>query len=117
MQKRWIVTEKPLALGKAMKKAASETFMAQVGRRLAAARSAAGFNQAQFAKRLKLPSAANLSNWENGWAMVPPEYAAKIFLLTKVDANYLYLGDPSQLPHSIYERLFTATQRDNKPRP
>ena len=100
----------------AMKKAPSDTFMAQVGRRLAAARAAAGFNQAQFAKRLEVP-ASNLSNWENGWAMVPPEYAAKIFLLTKVDANYLYLGDASQLPHGIYEKLFLASQQGNKPRP
>jgi len=116
MQKRWIVTEMALGQGMAVKKAASETFMGQVGRRLAAARAAAGFNQAQFAKRLEVP-ASNLSNWENGWAMVPPEYAAKIFLLTKVDANYLYLGDASQLPHGIYEKLFLASQQGNKPRP
>ena len=105
-----------LGQGMAMKKAASNTFMDQVGRRLAAARSAAGFSQAQFAKRLELPSPANLSNWENGWAMVPPEYVSKIFLLTKVDANYLYLGDASQLPHGIYEKLFPASQQGNKPK-
>lgn len=81
-------------------------FALQVGQRLAAARIAAGFSQIVLAKRLGLPTAANLSNWENGWAVMPPEYAVKIFRLIKVDANYLYLGDASQLPHSLYEKLF-----------
>jgi transcriptional regulator with XRE-family HTH domain len=112
MQEMWIETENRFGQANAMKKAARERFTVQVGQRLAAARAAAGFSQIALAKRLGLPTAANLSNWENGWSMVPPDYAAKIFLLTKVDANYLYLGDASQLPHSIYEKLFPAQEQE-----
>ena len=110
MQKTWIETENSFGQSDAMKKSARGAYAIEVGQRLAAARAAAGFSQIAFAKRLGFSTAAKLSNWENGWSMVPPEYAAKIFLLTKVDANYLYLGDATQLPYAIYERLFPPGQ-------
>ena len=80
-----------------------DPFALEVGKRLRAARMAAGFSQVEFAERLKLPAAGNLSNWEHGIAMVPPNYAPKIFLLLKVDSNFLYLGDTSGLPRALYD--------------
>ena len=85
----------------------------EVGKRLRAARKAAGYSQTDFAKRLGLPAAGNLSNWENGTAMVPPLYATKIFLLLRVDSNYLYLGDTSGLPHGLYEKIFPVRRSGN----
>jgi len=84
-----------------------DSFTVEVGRRLAAAREAAGFSQVEFSRRLGLPTAANLSNWENGWSMLPPKYIPKIFLLTKITSDYLYLGDATGLPHALYEKLFS----------
>lgn len=89
----------------AMAKETRDSFAVEVGRRLAAARAAAGFSQAEFARRLRVP-VANLSNWENGWAMVPPHYVARIFHMLRVDSNFLYLNDPSGLSHDLYEKLF-----------
>jgi transcriptional regulator with XRE-family HTH domain len=89
----------------AMPKESRDSFAVEVGRRLAAARAAAGFSQADFARRLRVP-VANLSNWENGWAMVPPHYISKLFQMLRVDSNYLYLDDPSGLPHDLYEKMF-----------
>lgn len=86
----------------------------EVGRRLAEARKAAGFSQITFAKRLGFENAASLSNWENGWAMLPPEFAPKIFLLTKIDANFLYMNDPSNLPNDLYEKLFPPSPKGAK---
>jgi transcriptional regulator with XRE-family HTH domain len=89
----------------AMAKESRDSFAVEVGRRLAAARAAAGLSQVDFARRLRVP-VANLSNWENGWAMVPPLYATKIFMLLRVTSDYLYLGNPSGLPHDLYEKMF-----------
>jgi transcriptional regulator with XRE-family HTH domain len=84
----------------------------EVGKRLRDARMAAGYSQTDFAKRLGLPAAGNLSNWENGIAMVPPIYALKIFQLLRVDSNYLYLGDTEGLPRGLYEKM-TRLKRPN----
>lgn len=83
-----------------------DSFALEVGKRLRAARMAAGYSQVEFARRLKLPAAGNLSNWEHGIAMVPPMYAAKIFLLLRVDSNFLYLGDTSGLPRGLYDKMY-----------
>ena len=86
-----------------------DSFALEVGKRLRAARKAAGFSQTEFAKRLGLPAAGNLSNWEHGIAMVPPAYAPKIFLLLRIDSNFLYLGDTSGIPRGLYDKMFPAS--------
>lgn len=99
-----------------MQKDTRSSFAVEVGARLAKAREAAGLSQADLSRRLGFENAANLSNWENGWAMFPPEYAARVFLLTKIDSNYLYLGDPSSLPAKLIERLYPAPGQTPKSR-
>jgi Predicted transcriptional regulators len=91
-----------------------DPFALEVGKRLRAAREAAGFSQVEFAQRLKLPAAGNLSNWEHGIAMVPPSYAVKIFQLLRVDSNFLYLGDTGGLPRSLYDKMFPVTDAKNR---
>lgn len=76
-----------------------------VGRRLAVARKAAGLTQAELARRLKV-SASKLSNWENGINFLPGPYVAKIFLITRIDSNWLFLNDPDKLPANVYRKLF-----------
>ena len=79
------------------------------------ARMAAGFSQTEFAERLGLPAAGNLSNWEHGIAMVPPTYAPKIFRLLRVDSNFLYLGDTGGLPRSLYDKMFPVKNSRGRP--
>jgi transcriptional regulator with XRE-family HTH domain len=86
-----------------------DSFALEVGKRLRAARMAAGLSQTECAQRLGLPAAGNLSNWEHGIAMVPPAYAPKIFLLLRIDSNFLYLGDTSGIPRNLYDKLFPAS--------
>lgn len=84
--------------------AKTTTMATQVGTRLARAREAVGLDQAEFARRLNI-TAQRLNNWETGDAMVPPTFIPKIFLITRIDASYLYQGDLSRLPGDLYERL------------
>ena len=93
-----------------MKKAERSSAAIEVGARLARARKALDISQVEFASRLG-ETVGNLSNWENGYAMLPPELVPRIFLLTRIDSNYLYLGDPSGLPGPLYNRLI---QEDDK---
>jgi transcriptional regulator with XRE-family HTH domain len=91
-----------------------DPYALEVGKRLRAARMAAGFSQTDFAKRLKLPAAGNLSNWEHGIAMVPPHYALKIFQLLRVDSNFLYLGDTGGLPRNLYDKIFPIMDENDR---
>ena len=100
---------------RAMPKENRDSFAVEVGRRLAAVRAAAGFSQIEFARRLGLPTAANLSNWENGWSMLAPHYIPQILALTGATSDYLYLGDTIQLPRSLYEKLFPSPRRRHNP--
>jgi transcriptional regulator with XRE-family HTH domain len=97
-----------------MKKESRDPFAVAVGSRLKAARIAAGYTQRQFAKLLGLPASGNLSNWENGWAVMPPEYAPTIYRLTKITSDYLYLGEPAGLPFAVYQKLFPPTGKDGR---
>jgi transcriptional regulator with XRE-family HTH domain len=94
-----------------MKRLPAETFAAQVGRRLARGRDAAGMSQAELARRLRI-SPQRLSNWENGGHMLPPEYLGPIFAITRLDANWLFLDDPSKLPADIYKKLFSDSEQE-----
>lgn len=95
----------------AMKKGQRKSFAVSTGRRLAVAREAAGISQAELARRLEI-SAQRLSNWENGAANVPGEFAPKIFLLTRIDSNYLYQGDLSQLSGRMQDAIREIEARD-----
>lgn len=86
-------------------------FAVEVGQRLARARQAAGYSQKQLAERLGV-SAPKLSNWENGINMLPPEYARKVFLETRIDVDYLYLDDDSRLPHELRTKLRAAPVKE-----
>jgi transcriptional regulator with XRE-family HTH domain len=91
-----------------MQKDARGSFAKEVGQRLARARIAVGLAQKDLAALLKV-SPGKLSNWENGWNMVPPQYAVKIFQITKINSDYLYQGDMSGLPQSILKKMMDKT--------
>jgi transcriptional regulator with XRE-family HTH domain len=82
---------------------------AEVGKRLAMAREATGYSQSELARRLGV-SPARLNNWETGDAMLPPSFIPTLFLLTRIDSNYLYQGDLSRLPSELAAKL---TIKDN----
>ena len=88
-----------------MKKEERQTEAVEVGARLARARRALGMTQVELAGRLNV-EVGNLSNWENGYAMLPPEYAPQIFMFTRIDSNYLYRDDPSGLPGKLQDKLY-----------
>lgn len=85
-----------------------DPYAVEVGRRLARARAAAGLTQTALAQKLKV-SPSKLSNWENGIHMLPPQFIPTIFLATRIDSNYLYLGDSNQLPSHIDKKLSSET--------
>jgi hypothetical protein len=37
----------------------------------------------------------------------PPELTGKLFQVTRINPDWLYLGDPSQLPAKIYAKMAT----------
>jgi transcriptional regulator with XRE-family HTH domain len=88
-----------------MPKAISTSFATEVGKRLKAARIAAGHGSAAvFAGKIGV-SPQRYNNWETGDVVVPPEFVPRIFLLTRVDSNFLYLGDLSRLPGDILDKI------------
>lgn len=71
------------------------------GKRLRAARMALGFPTIrQFAAVMGVPE-TNLSKWESGEALVPTYFTERLRQTFKVDHNWIYGGDPANLPHHL----------------
>lgn len=84
-------------------------FAEEIGERLVLARDAAGYDQVKLAGDLKI-SPSQLSNYENGWTVLPPHILIKIYALTRINSDWLYLADPSRLPADIKEKISQAAR-------
>lgn len=79
----------------------SSELKAAAGRRLRRARYALNYpNQAVFAEITGVTQ-ANLSNWERGISLVPPDYGRKLKRLFQVTTDWLYAGDASGLREDL----------------
>ncbi len=83
----------------------SEEWKRQVGQRLRAVRTAAGFETARaFARKLGVEE-NTLTSWERGLRLIEPEDLAAVRQLTGVTSDYIYYGDSSGLPPELIESL------------
>ena len=83
----------------------SETRKRDVGGRLRAVRTAAGFATArEFAKRLGVEQ-NTLTSWERGLRLIEPEDLDGVRRLTGITSDYIYYGDSTGLPPATIERL------------
>lgn len=72
-----------------------------VGRRLSLARRALGLQQQEFAARAGL-SQPQYSQFETGKRRLTIEAAIKLCHAYSLTLDYLYLGEPSGLPHRLW---------------
>lgn len=79
-------------------------YAVKVGARLAAARDAAGLKGVDLARRLGI-SPQQLGHYEKGRHVFPPALAPKLFLVLRVNSDYLYLGDLSRLPKDMFDKV------------
>ncbi len=85
----------------------SDAWKRQVGQRLRAVRTAAGYATArEFAEKLDIEE-NTLTSWERGQRLIEPEDLAGVRKLTGVTADYIYYGDPSGLPPELAGNLPT----------
>ena len=85
----------------------SEEWKRQVGQRLRAVRTAAGYRTArEFAEKLDIEE-NTLTSWERGERLIEPEDLAHVRELTNVTADYIYYDDPSGLPPELVPNLKT----------
>jgi len=85
----------------------SEEWKRQVGQRLRAVRTAAGYRTArEFAEKLDIEE-NTLTSWERGERLIEPEGLAGVRELTGVTADYIYYDDPSGLPPELVRNLET----------
>ena len=83
----------------------SETWKRDVGGRLRAVRTAAGFATARgFAKELGVEE-NTLTSWERGLRLIEPEDLDGVRRLTGVTSDYIYYGDSAGLAPVMIERL------------
>lgn len=82
-------------------------YKAACGLRLQQIREALGFDtRRSFAAALPDDvSEDRLAKWEDGAAMMPARYAVFIKARWGVTIDWLYAGDPSNLPNSLYQEL------------
>ncbi len=88
----------------------AEVFRRDVGRRLAAARQAAGLSQAVIAERLGHSQCAHISEWENGKRLPGPEKLALMIEAYGTTADYIFgrTDDPDPDPAHGVHRLVAA---------
>ena len=85
----------------------SESWKRQVGQRLRAVRTAAGYRTArEFAEKLNIEE-NTLTSWERGERLIEPEDLVAVRELTGVTADYIYYDDPSGLPPELVGNLET----------
>lgn len=78
------------------------------GRRLVAARTAAGYpKQSAFADELGITS-PRLSQWEAGKRTPDMFYLGKIVTITGVTLDWLFFGNPAGMTYATLERLAGA---------
>lgn len=90
----------------------SVEFKRQVGRRLRIAREVIGLAQGEFGRRAGISSAA-YNMIESGERMPSIEYAIALCDAHRLTLEYIFRGDPGDLPHSIgraIEALMHARQ-------
>lgn len=77
------------------------------GKRLRRARHALNYpNQATFADIMGVGQ-TNLSNWERGVSLVPPEFVKKLKRLFQISHDWIYSGDPSGLKQEIRDIILS----------
>lgn len=73
----------------------------EAGQRLRCTRVALGFPTIRkFAQATGIPE-TNLGKWENGEALVPTWFVQRLRLTFKVNHDWIYAGDPANLPHGL----------------
>lgn len=71
-----------------------------MGRRLRQFRIFLGLNQADFGKLMDVGQ-NTLSSWESGKCMIQPRALIRLNKLHGLSMDWIYLGDPSGLPHRL----------------
>ena len=71
-----------------------------MGRRLRQVRKFLALNQADFGNLIDVGQ-NTLSSWESGERMIQPKALIKLNKLHRVSLDWIYLGDPSGLPHRL----------------
>lgn len=85
----------------------------EVGKRIAALREGLGVHQAEMARQIGvLP--AELSAWENGVRRPSIAKARPLVDLYGVTLDWLFLGDPSNLPHRIARIVLPGTREASR---
>lgn len=82
----------------------SSHWIREVGRRLAVTREALDLTQQQLAEEIGVSRGA-LGNWEQGSRLPDPAAMARLVQRYRVSLDWLYLGDPSNLPHHLAAKL------------
>lgn len=73
----------------------------EAGQRLRCTRIALGFRtMREFAGVMNIPE-TNLGKWENGEALVPTTFVQRLRATFKVTHDWIYAGDPANLPHGL----------------
>ena len=84
---------------------------AEVGKRIVALREALGRTQADFARDLDVKP-QELNAWEKGERRPSIAKALPMVAMHGVTLDWLFLGDPSNLPHRV-AKLVLASKREH----
>ncbi len=79
-------------------------FLPTVGLRLKLSRNAVGMSQQSLADLIGITRGA-LANWERGTRLADPGAMVRYHNECNIDLNWIYMGDMSQLPLKIAERI------------
>lgn len=97
-----------------------QIFIADVTRRLKVVRAfyelVRGIDQTKFAKRLDI-SQPRFANYESGRTVIPPEIAARLWKPFSITTDYLYRGEPGDIPGPLWQEIqeFAAAQLEKNP--
>ena len=102
-----IVCMQDIRTGRVLERAALD--LAAIGRRLVAARRAAGLTPTELARLAGL-STSTIANWETGANRPRVDQLGRVLPLLRVTADFVFYGIDDALPWSVKEAVAAALQ-------
>jgi len=88
----------------------------ECGGRLRQARKALGYPSLREFANLTGVTEDNLSSWERGLALVPPAYLLSLYKRHRISFEWVYAGEPGQLPVDVYKSIQGGSKPPFRPR-
>jgi len=92
-----------------VKREEKDPYKVEVGQRLIATRIALGYPVRRNFAKITGADERNLEKWENGGALLPPQFAGYLRQRFHIPYEWLYDGDPSRLPYELGQLLAPKT--------